>query len=157
MNATNPSGGRRIVPSSRPSSSPCSPCSSPQDPVRWAEQERTDRAHSKSMDNRFNGQWRFGRSGRVCVVVVVVTCKGIGEKQEMHQKCNRKRNKKRQRERETINLNHSGPKKENRNKNNGNSGLNSFTEFKSFVFGVVVVGGTSSFGEHLFSNLSSSL
>lgn len=52
------------------------------------------------MDNRFNGQWRFGRSGRVCVVVVVVTCKGIGEKQEMHQKCNRKRNKKRQRERE---------------------------------------------------------
>lgn len=98
------------------------------------------------------GQWRFGRSGRVCVVVVVVTCKGIGEKQEMHQKCNRKRNKKRQRERETINLNHSGPKKENRNKTQGSTASRISNHLS-----LVLLLGLSSFGEHLFSNLSSSL
>lgn len=117
---TNPSGGQRIGPSSRPSSSPCSPCSFPQDPVRWAEQERS--AHREQVSRRAGSQagrmtcqvsgqqvdqWTVEFDRSVCVVVV--TCGGVGEKQEMHQKCNRKHNKERERQ-----VNHSGSESENK-------------------------------------------
>lgn len=84
INNTNPSGGQRTDPSSRPSSSQWSPWSNPQDPVVWCRgQNRASEAQigeSQAIDNSLVGSGSGGgdKDPEMVTAFYVMGAGGVG-------------------------------------------------------------------------------